>query len=217
MSEPQSIQDLVQRAFESWQQLPPEMREEQYPPHEDRAHRERQHRIDDAALRIPARYRTAETDMVLGDHGLYLWGGVGTGKTHTAAALALQAINKGLIVRWVTGSAWLAAIRASFSGAVAPETPQELASCHLLVIDDLGAEKPSEWAVEQLLMLVNLVYERDALVIVTSNLRLRDLNKRLGQRITSRLIELCDPVELTGADRRIAIAHARQTEGNGHA
>lgn len=207
MSEPQLLQDAVRRAFEKWQTVPAEERKAPEGPDPEAM------RVEKAAQRLPARYRTATTNFVLGTHGLYLWGPVGVGKSHTAAALALQAIRQDLTVRWVTGSAWLASIRASFDGAPRPATPQELAYCDLLVIDDLGAEKPSEWAVEQLLMLVNLVYERDALLIVTSNLRLRDLDKKLGQRIASRLVELCDPVELTGGDRRLAVAHARQSRG----
>src|SRR5665648_299035 len=136
MGETQSLQDVMARIFEKVQIVPADL----LPNKPD----EEQVRIERAVQRIPARYRTATTNLTLGNHGVYLWGPVGTGKTHTAAALALQGIHKGLTVRWVTGSAWLASIRASFNGAPAPATPQELAACDLLVIDDLGAEKPSE-------------------------------------------------------------------------
>ncbi len=159
---------------------------------------------------VPVRFREASTELPFPEQGLYLWGPVGVGKTHTAAGLALVGIEAGLKCRWITGSSWLAAIRASFNGGPAPQTPEELGDCDLLVIDDLGAEKASEWAVEQLYTLVNLAYEADAQLIVTSNLRLRDLDKRLGQRVTSRLAEVCEVVHMEGPDRRLIEAAKRQ-------
>ena len=158
---------------------------------------------------LPARFRTATTDEPLGDEGVYLFGPVGTGKTHRAAAWANQAIEAGLRVRWITVPAYLEDKRAAMSGAPAPATAEELASCDVLVLDDLGTEKATEWAREVLFGLVNRAYEADVQLLVTSNRRLADLASHLGDRIASRIAEICVPHEMCGPDRRLQAARAR--------
>lgn len=78
-----------------------------------------------------------------------------------------------------------------------------LESRNLLIIDDLGAEKPSEWVAETLYRIINHRYENELPVVITSNLSLDQLAQRLGDRTASRLAELCNVVELTGRDRRL--------------
>ena len=174
-----------------------------------------QHEITEAVrketARIPAHFREATCDTQLGDSGLYLHGPVGTGKTYAAAALAIQAVKAGLDIKWISSSTWLTAMKASFNGAPAPDDVSAiLTRCDLLVIDDLGSEKSSEWAVEQLFVLINEAYEQNVQLIVTSNLKFSGLNKRLGSRIVSRLVEVCDPVAIEGEDRRKLAAKARR-------
>ncbi|MDP2182038.1 MAG: ATP-binding protein [Actinomycetota bacterium] len=159
---------------------------------------------------IPHRFRDATCDESLGDHGLYLYGPVGSGKTYLAAALALKAIHDGRDTKWLSCASWLGALKASFSGAEAPRPSSWFADCDLLAVDDVGAEKPSEWVVEQLFQVVNRAYEDDVQLIVTSNLSLTRLQDRIGERIVSRFAEMCDLREMNGADRRIEAAFARK-------
>jgi DNA replication protein DnaC len=79
----------------------------------------------------------------------------------------------------------------------------------LLILDDLGAEKPTEWALEKIYQLVNLRYESLRPMIATTNLDLNSLERLLGERTFGRLIEMCLPVEVSGEDYRRKIARLR--------
>jgi DNA replication protein DnaC len=84
---------------------------------------------------------------------------------------------------------------------------ERLANVDLLHIDDLGAEKQTEWVLEQLYALVNERYERQRSLIVTSNFEDDELEKQLGTRIVSRLTDMCgDPVLLFGDDHRMQVS-----------
>jgi DNA replication protein DnaC len=87
-----------------------------------------------------------------------------------------------------------------------------------LVLDDFGAEKPSEFARETLELLIDRSYAgRQWQPIVTSNLDLDQLIRCVGERIADRLRELCVTVRLGGASyrRRIAARRAWQAKGEG--
>jgi DNA replication protein DnaC len=81
-----------------------------------------------------------------------------------------------------------------------------LTSVDLLHIDDLGAEKRSDWVLEQLYALVNERYESQRSILVTTNLDEAALEDQIGPRTVSRLVEICgDPLPLFGEDRRIKV------------
>ena len=80
---------------------------------------------------------------------------------------------------------------------------ERLTSVDLLHIDDLGAEKRSDWVLEQLYALVNERYEAQRSMLVTTNLDHAELEEQIGPRTVSRLVEICgDPLPLFGDDRR---------------
>ncbi len=79
---------------------------------------------------------------------------------------------------------------------------ERLTSVDLLHIDDLGAEKRSDWVLEQLYALINERYEAQRSVLVTTNLPHEELEEQIGGRTVSRLSQICDEVQLRGLDRR---------------
>ncbi len=79
---------------------------------------------------------------------------------------------------------------------------ERLTSVDLLHIDDFGAEKRSDWVLEQLYALVNERYEDERSIMLTTNLTVDKLEEQIGQRTVSRLTETCEQVALFGADRR---------------
>jgi DNA replication protein DnaC len=78
-----------------------------------------------------------------------------------------------------------------------------LAQVDLLHVDDLGAEKTSEWVLEQLYAIVNARYESERSMVVTTNLAPPELEEQITPRTVSRLFAICgEPLPLFGADQR---------------
>ena len=81
-----------------------------------------------------------------------------------------------------------------------------LAEVDLLHIDDVGAEKSSEWVLEQLYSIVNARYEEERSMVLTTNLERDDLAGQITERTVSRLEEMCTVLPLFGADARKQVA-----------
>lgn len=193
------------------------------------------YQVDERALErtgIPRRYWGAESELRLPDvpgGGLYIWGNTpGTGKTHTACAVALSFMRSGRPLRAV-GSGQVVAysrptvrfvsmvdagrtVRDTFGTRRSPaEYRRMLERCDLLVLDDVGAEAPTAWAQEFLYDLVGARYNAMLPIVVTSNYSRPQLAERIAygtdrttaMRIVSRLAEVTVPVEMAGPDRRV--------------
>ncbi|MFN8160461.1 MAG: ATP-binding protein [Solirubrobacterales bacterium] len=140
--------------------------------------------------------------------GLWLMGDTGTGKTTLAMLASKQAIERGRSVAIYSLPKLLARIRRTYDSEPGGDSYlsffERLTSVDLLHIDDLGAEKRSDWVLEQLYALVNERYEAERPLLVTTNLDQRSLEEQIGARTVSRLVEICgDPLPLFGPDRRI--------------
>lgn len=146
--------------------------------------------------------------------GLLFIGSYGTGKTHLAAAICHELIKNNYQPVFGTMVTLLGDIRATFNQEQAVETEERLlrkyTKCDLLVIDDLGKEKPTEWAMEKLYSIINTRYEECLPVIITTNYSLEKLTERLAGRhnietaeaIVSRIHEMCKGVLMNWDDYR---------------
>jgi DNA replication protein DnaC len=76
-------------------------------------------------------------------------------------------------------------------------------SVDVLLLDDLGTEKPTEWALQTLYLIIDHRYRELKKTIITSNFDLNGISDRLSNRIASRIVEMCDVVNMTGKNRRI--------------
>ena len=89
----------------------------------------------------------------------------------------------------------LARIRRTFDAETGEQSYSDLferlATVDLLHIDDLGAENRTEWVLEQLYALVNERYEAQRALVVTTNLEEHELEDQIGERVVSRLVEMC--------------------------
>ena len=167
---------------------------------------------------IPERYRAVTPDFKLFDRiqrtgrGLYLQGPNGTGKSQTASAIALAFIEKGKSAHFTSGGKLLSKLRdAMHSDENEAEIFAELATPDLLVIDDLGKENQTPWAVSMIYMAIDDRYNTRKPVVITSNFSKRELIARLSiaadsstaEAIVSRLFEMTTKIEMGGEDRRL--------------
>lgn len=135
---------------------------------------------------------------------LLLLGPTGTGKTHQAwGAIRALAVSGLAFTSWqVTTAADVYARMRPRHKVDAEEVFERYAHCAVLVLDDLGAAKSSEWVEEVNYRLINHRYEHARPTLVSSNLLPKDLAAALGGRVASRLHEMCTPAVLSGDDRR---------------
>jgi DNA replication protein DnaC len=140
--------------------------------------------------------------------GLWIEGRVGTGKTTLAMLVSKKAIEAGHSVAIYSLPKLLSRIRRTYDGDAGElsylEFFRRLTSVDLLHIDDLGAEKSSDWVLEQLYAIVDERYGTNRSIVVTTNLEFPQLEEQIGERTVSRLAEMCDKLPLYGDDRRYA-------------
>lgn len=138
--------------------------------------------------------------------GLWLFGDTGTGKTTLAMLVSKAALQAGHSVAIYSLPKLLARIRRTYDSEPGGDSYlslfERLTSVDLLHIDDLGAEKRTDWVLEQLYALVNERYEAQKSILVTTNLPHEELEEQIGTRTVSRLSQVCDEVPLFGSDRR---------------
>jgi DNA replication protein DnaC len=146
-----------------------------------------------------------------GGHGLWLMGDVGTGKTSLAMLVSKAAVEAGRSVAIYSLPRLLARIRRTYDAEAGEDSYlqffERLASVDLLHLDDLGAEKTSDWVLEQLYAIVDERYGSQRSMVVTTNLDQAELEAQIGPRTVSRLVEICgDPLPLYGDDLRYRVA-----------
>jgi len=145
-------------------------------------------------------------DRIESGRGLWLFGDTGTGKTTLAMLVSKAALEAGHSVAIYSLPKLLARIRRTYEAEPGGDSYlaffERLTSVDLLHIDDLGAEKRSDWVLEQLYALINERYETERAVLITTNLPHDELEDQIGRRTVSRLNEMCDEIPLFGSDRR---------------
>ena len=79
----------------------------------------------------------------------------------------------------------------------------DLFSCSLLILDDLGAESKTEWTRDFCHELIDYRYRESLPTVITTNLGIYDIKNAYGERIFSRIYEMCQGVELSASDYRL--------------
>ncbi len=132
--------------------------------------------------------------------GLMFMGDVGTGKTHLAAGILKVAYSRGLDGVLISVPDLLNEIRNGYKDGSFNEN--KFRQKFLVILDDLGAEKPSDWVKEKLFTLINYRYENKKPLIVTTNCTPSELISQVGERIADRLREMCKVVKIEGKSWR---------------
>jgi DNA replication protein DnaC len=152
--------------------------------------------------------------------GLYLHGNTGSGKTTALSALAMSyiveaskhALRNGQrtvqLVQFINVPELLAGLKRGFDDPAEQiiwASRMNLARrVPLLILDDIGAEKPSDWARERLTEIIGYRYDNERTTLISSNLTLPELKEHIDPigRITSRISGMTIPMEYKGKDRR---------------
>lgn len=149
-------------------------------------------------------------DMKARSSGLLLWGDVGTGKSFFAGCIANALLEKGVPVLMTNFSR----ILNTLSGMHFEDKNQFIDSLNrysLLIIDDLGIERNSEFALEQVFNVIDSRYRSKKPLIVTTNLTLTELNNApdvAHRRIYDRILERCAPIRINNRNIRQGNASA---------
>ena len=169
-------------------------------------------------MKIPERYKDAKYEDAP-EHvrqafeqirqtrkGLYLYGKVGSGKTHIAYSLLKNWRDEGRSAIFWNTTNLLREIKADFDRVNSDKMFVEeriTDSQALLFLDDIGSEKMTDFVAEVFYRIVNHRYNEMIPVIFTSNLPISELADKVGDRVASRIMEMCDVFELEGEDRRL--------------
>ena len=142
--------------------------------------------------------------------GLLLWGKVGTGKSYFAGCIANALMEREIAVCMTNFALILNDLAASFKDR--NEYISRLCSFPLLILDDFGMERGTEYGLEQVYNVIDSRYRSNKPLIVTTNLTLEDLQHpedTAHARIYDRLLEMCSPVRFTGENFRKATAQEK--------
>ena len=151
------------------------------------------------AHRYVERWQTMRAENL----GLLLWGGVGTGKSFLAGCIANALMELEVPVRMTSFSRIMNELNNSFSGR--NEVVDRLCCFPLLIIDDFGMERSTEYALEQVYNIVDSRYRSRKPLIVTTNLTLDEIRHpqdTAHARIYDRILEMCVPISCIGASLR---------------
>ncbi len=153
------------------------------------------------------------------DRGLLLSGPVGVGKTHLAVSILKGLTERGFSCLFYEFGSLLKEIQESYNPRTQASELAVLApvlNAEVLVLDELGASKPTDWVRDTMAYIINTRYN-DARVTIfttnypdrTSNEREETLEDRIGVRLRSRLYEMCRTIEIDGTDFRKTLQSGR--------
>ena len=167
---------------------------------------------DNKDIQMAKRYVEQWKKVKAENLGLLLWGDVGTGKSFVAACIANALLDQGIPVLMTNFSKILNQMGAMYS----EERYRYIASFSnysLLILDDLGIERSTEYALEQVYAVIDERYKSGLPVIITTNLKIAEIRNPqdvVYARIYSRILEMCTPVRISGEDRRKSIGKEKQ-------
>jgi DNA replication protein DnaC len=159
----------------------------------------------ETAYRAALDYADNLAEMLRTGRGLILVGLPGCGKSHLASAIGRRASNAGYSMLFDRAPKLLMRLRTAFgshSGNCELAMIETLGAVDLLIIDDLGAEKKTEWSEQTIYTIIDERYSNRRSTLITTNLPLEELSEKLSPRTMDRLIGSCRIIENSAASYR---------------
>jgi DNA replication protein DnaC len=145
-------------------------------------------------------------EMRKNGYGFFFWGNVGAGKTHTSTALANELMEKQLVeVLFLNMPETVTRVKKTFDAEIKTADAKlfdRMKEVELLVIDDLGVEKYSDWLSDQIYQIIDHRWKNQKPMIITSNQSLNDLGKFYKPQVASRIWGCCKSIKFVDKDRR---------------
>lgn len=143
-------------------------------------------------------------DFSLKSKGIIMIGRTGLGKTHLSLAIANRVLEKGYDVYYDSIQNIMDKLEREHFGRLPAEESikDDILSCDLLIIDDLGVEFTTQFTVSELHNIINTRILRSLPTIISTNLEISELEEKYTQRIASRIMGSCYPIRFCGKDIR---------------
>ncbi|MGH3261285.1 MAG: ATP-binding protein, partial [Trebonia sp.] len=166
--------------------------------------------LDPQIVAATRRYANTIDDQLDAGRGLWFMGPVGTGKTTLAMLVSRAASDAGRSVAIYSLPRLLNEIRDTHRAERSHvDLLDRLTAVDLLHIDDVGAQRTTDWVLEELYSIVNARYEDKRSIVITTNILDREaLCEQITPRTVSRLTEMCDELPLLGHDHRMDLRTA---------
>ena len=170
--------------------------------------------IDGTCTKLKTMAKSYAQSFKPGCTGFLFKGKTGSGKTHLAVSILKELLFKGYQGLYTNTVDLLQFIRSVQFNAwkydELTDIMDHILKQDLLILDDLGAEKVTDWTQERLYSLINKLYVNNKTIIVTSNVDLHELSLRLGDHTVSRLCEMCmHDIKFPDKDyRRVFLRHS---------
>lgn len=169
---------------------------------------------DSKIMKYARRYVECWEDFYNKGIGLFLFGDVGGGKTYAAACIANALIDRGVSVLMSNFSKIIKGMPGMFDGDQNAYL-RDINRNSLLIIDDLGVERGTEYVTEQVYTIIDERYKSGKPVIITSNIPWHNIlseQETKYQRIYDRIVAMCQPVLVESESKRKNINSERRQE-----
>ena len=168
-----------------------------------------------------AAYRYAQNleQNIRDGRGLIIFGPCGNGKSHLAAAITSKAFSAGKSVIFERVPKLLSRIRSTYdhnSDVTESQLLSTLGQVELLVLNDAGAEKWTQWTEPMLYNIIDERYSWERSLVITTNAKLSELKDQVGPRAMDRLLEMCEIEENMGTSYRKEMAYAGRKDTQDH-
>ncbi len=158
-------------------------------------------KMEDKHMDICKRFADKFVEVGTAPAGLMMFGSVGTGKTHASSCVANFLMNHNKTVLVMNLGLYINKLQREWAEAE-KDVLDYVRTCDLLVIDDFGVEKTSEYVKDKTFALIDARYRTGKPVIITTNLNIVDIKEKFGARISDRISEMCFQLAVVGESKR---------------